>query len=72
MGAGGVSGPVGAQEGARVLPVAVDGAHAQLAELGDALQRQVQITAAVRLGLSLRRVNFDMPVNLSDGASGTT
>lgn len=33
---------------------------------------QVQITAAVRLGLSLRRVNFDMPVNLSDGASGAT
>lgn len=32
----------------------------------------VQITAAVRLGLSLRRVNFDMPVNLSDGASGAT
>jgi type VI secretion system protein ImpF len=31
---------------------------------------QLNIVAAVRLGLSLRRVDFDMPVYLSDGASG--
>ena len=30
---------------------------------------QLHIMGAVRLGLTLRRVDFDMPVNLSDGAS---
>ena len=30
---------------------------------------QLQITGAVRLGLTLRRVDFDMSVNLSDGAA---
>lgn len=30
----------------------------------------LHITGAVRLGLTLRRVDFDMPVSLSDGASG--
>jgi type VI secretion system protein ImpF len=30
---------------------------------------QLHIMGAVRLGLTLRRVDFDLPVNLSDGAS---
>lgn len=30
---------------------------------------QLHIVGAVRLGLTLRRVDFDMPVSLSDGAS---
>lgn len=32
---------------------------------------QIRIVAAVRLGLTLRRVDFEMPVSLSDGTSGT-
>jgi type VI secretion system protein ImpF len=32
-------------------------------------QAQLHIMSAVRLGLTLRRFDFDLPVNLSDGAS---
>ena len=32
-------------------------------------QANLQISGAVRLGLTLRRVDFDIPVNLSDGVS---
>lgn len=32
-------------------------------------QAHLQISGAVRLGLTLRRVDFDIPVNLSDGVS---
>lgn len=32
-------------------------------------QAKLQISGAVRLGLVLRRVDFDIPVNLSDGVS---
>lgn len=31
---------------------------------------QLHITGAVRLGLTLRRVDFEIPLNLSDGMSG--
>jgi type VI secretion system protein ImpF len=32
-------------------------------------QAKLQISGAVRLGMTLRRVDFDIPVNLSDGVS---
>ena len=32
-------------------------------------QARLQISGAVRLGMSLRKVEFDIPVNLSDGVS---
>jgi type VI secretion system protein ImpF len=32
-------------------------------------QANLQISGAVRLGMTLRRVDFDIPVNLSDGVS---
>jgi len=32
-------------------------------------QAKLQISGAVRLGMSLRKVEFDLPVNLSDGVS---
>jgi type VI secretion system protein ImpF len=32
-------------------------------------QAKLQIAGAVRLGMALRRVDFDIPVNLSDGVS---
>jgi type VI secretion system protein ImpF len=34
-------------------------------------QAKLQISGAVRLGMTLRRVDFDIPVNLSDGVSET-
>ena len=47
--------------------------HAQVVamqdESGHRGQAKLQISGAVRLGMVLRRVDFDIPVNLSDGVS---
>lgn len=52
----------------RLSHTTVVAVHAKASAPGRA---QLNISGAVRLGLSLRRVEFDMPVNLSDGALGT-
>ena len=51
----------------RLSQTEVRASHGAASHPGRAL---LHIMGAVRLGLTLRRVEFDMPVNLSDGASG--
>jgi type VI secretion system protein ImpF len=49
-------------------------AHAEVTASMDPVQTgraRLQIAGAVRLGLVLRRVDFSIPLNLSDGASGS-
>lgn len=49
-------------------------AHAEVTASMDPVHNgraQLQIAGAVRLGLVLRRVDFTMPLSLSDGASGS-
>ena len=47
----------------------VEGLFGEDDEISLPERAQLHIMGAVRLGLTLRRVDFDMPVNLSDGAS---